>query len=532
MFYIIFLFSYHGFTGISSPPGQPPGYSDSRLQLYCQGPLQITVTTAALQAYSEVCRNGAFRVLFMIFALLGFVISLAFSINMGSLRPAIMCLLADLLIFFCLVPSGVTVNDELRLSCYSPVDNWQTYHSGIPFQGSPNVNVPYPFALAMQCIGAITYVTTEFADNFGSSMTGVSYRAFPYLMGDAIKTILSENPVSGEVAPEIERYVKGCLAPSIEKAYIDGGTIPPTLEEVSVQARTIQIEDPFTQEVVSCQEFMERMRQRVSEDISQMLQEIEQSAVASDPEQAEAIIKEYGASQFLTQEPVPSAASTTDVLTGMSLGKYITEAMADQVNYASHVRPEGNKFFRWATNVFGNMSEKILPIFGGLTADTLWRIFPYICSFSTALFFLGLPIIILFSLLPGGRGILFEYFRGLVWVFSWLPFTVAAVGLINSFVMINTVNRLMAVNMKGLIGLDTLQRLSVSGSIATGVGSVFIILIPIISYAVIARGSFSGLLSGFAGASTALMGAGAFGVSKITQGTSLVSSGGKELMKK
>ena len=381
-------------------------------------------------------------------------------------------------------------------------------------------------------MGGITKVTSDFADRFGENLTGVSYRAFPYLMGDGIKALLEEDYGEAEWVDRVDRYVKGCVAPAIEKAYTENQNLPVfDLEDVVVLSRDIKIVDPTTKEVLDCSAYYNNLRENMNTSLEVMYRDLE--ARASGPATGsvrETIIKQFGGAQFLMREPQPELADVTDVVSGITMSKLMGNVLAKFTQSAEHTSGGSrSKAYRFFSKIFGSFAEWGTSFFGGLAGDVAWRAFPYISAFAITLFFLGLPIVILFSLVPGGRMIILNYLRGLVWVFSWLPFTVAANGLINSFTRINTVNHLMAGMTQGVVDLGTLQRLSVTSSIAQGLGSIFVIVIPFLSYAIIARGSFGGMVQGITTATGSMIASGAR-VTNMATGTagSLISSVSKK----
>ncbi|MBN2094255.1 MAG: conjugal transfer protein TraG N-terminal domain-containing protein [Candidatus Zambryskibacteria bacterium] len=515
MSYIIFIFSVANFEGINTPVGAPPTYNPTMTSLYVRSPLELSALHASIRSYDEITSpasqaNSGYKYLFMIFATIGLVVAGVQASTQGNPKPILSCILINLVIYFCFIRIPA-VNSEVDLNCYSEVDTWGAYWSQLGSQQS-NANVAVPFGLFLNIVGGITKITSDFADRFGENLTGVSYRAFPYLMGDGINALLEEDYGEADWVDRVDRYVKGCVAPAIEKAYTDNQSLPVfDLEDVVVLSRDIKIVDPTTKEVLDCSSYYNTLKSQMDQDLVDMYQELE--AKASGPTQGsvrETIIKQFGAAGFLKGHPQPELADVTDVVSGITMSKLMGNVLSKFTQSAEHTSGGSrSKAYRFFSKIFGSFAEWGTSFFGGLAGDVAWRAFPYISAFAITLFFLGLPIVILFSLIPGGRMILLNYLRGLVWVFSWLPFTVAANGLINSFTRINTVNHLMAGMTQGVVDLGTLQRLSVTSSIAQGLGSLFVIIIPFLSYAIIARGSFGGMAQGISTVTGAMVASGA-----------------------
>lgn len=535
MVYIVFLFSLSNYGGINTPAGAPPTYNPTITSLYVRSPLELSALHASLRSYDEITSpssqsDSGYKYLFMIFATIGLVVAGFEASTQGHPKPIFKCILINLLLYFCFIRIP-GVNSEIDLNCYSEVDTWGAYWSA-PNSQQSQANVAIPFGLFLNVVGGITKITSNFADQFGENLTGVSYRAFPYLMGDAIKSLLEENYGEAEFVDRVDRYVKGCVAPAIEKAYTENQNLPVfDLEDVVELSRDIKIVDPTTEEVLDCSAYYNNLKENMNTSLEVMYRDLE--AKASGPSEGsvrETVIKEFGASQFLMDKATPEVADVTDVVSGITMSKLIGGALAKFTNFAEHSSGETrSKAYRFFSKFFGSMSEWGTSFFGGIASDAVWRAFPYISAFAVCLYFLGLPIVLLFALIPGGRMIILNYLRGLVWVFSWLPFTVAANGLINSFTRINTVNHLMAGMTHGVVDLGTLQRLSVTGSIAAGMGSIFVLIIPFLSYAIIARGSFGGMVQGITTATGAMVASGARATNMATStATTLISSAGKK----
>jgi len=510
MLYIIFIFSVDKFEGINTPVGAPPTYNPTMTSLYVRSPLELSALHASIRSYDEITSpasqaNSGYKYLFMIFATIGLVVAGVQASTQGNPKPILSCILINLVIYFCFIRIPA-VNSEVDLNCYSEVDTWGAYWSHYGEESRANVAVP--FGLFLNIVGGITKITSDFADRFGENLTGVSYRAFPYLMGDGIKALLEEDYGEAEWVDRVDRYVKGCVAPAIEKAYTENQNLPVfDLEDVVVLSRDIKIVDPTTKEVLDCSAYYNTLKSQMDQDLVDMYQELEAKASGPTPGSVrETIIKQFGAAGFLMGNPEPEVADVTDVVSGITMSKLMGNVLAKFTQSAEHTSGGSrSKAYRFFSKIFGSFAEWGTSFFGGLAGDAAWRAFPYISAFAISLFFLGLPIVLLFSLIPGGRMILLNYLRGLVWVFSWLPFTVAANGLINSFTRINTVNHLMAGMTQGVVDLGTLQRLSVTSSIAQGLGSIFVIVIPFLSYAIIARGSFGEMVQGISTATGAMI---------------------------
>lgn len=503
MLYLILLVSVQGFNGIYEETPDPGVFNRTYTSLYVRSPLTLSVLHASLKSYDDITNPAnasttGYKYLFMVFAAIGLVVAGYMASTQGTPAPVLKCLLIDLLIYVCFIRVGT--GSEINLNCYSGVDNWTTYLSDPGIESGEKVAVP--LGLFLNIVGGITRITTHFADKFGENLTGYSYKNFPYLMGDAIKEMLEADHASEGTVKRVDKYFKGCIAPALEKAYREGNNIGSLKEIVDyVRDNDIMIQEPILQRVLSCDDYYEEIEALLTNEVNQTYSELS-SAAGVNPADKETYALRFGPGDIY-------GANATQMHIALSLGKETIKAGDKFTQYAEHQSGgQRSKAFRFFSKIFGSAAEYGTSFLGGIVSDTLWRAFPYISAFAIGLYFLGLPIIILFSLIPGGRMIIIEYLRGLIWVFSWLPFTVAATGIINSFTQINTVNRVMADLSRGIVELGTMQRLSVTSSIAQGVGSIFVILIPIMSYAIIARGSFAGMAQGIGTAGGTMVAAG------------------------
>lgn len=344
-------------------------------------------------------------------------------------------------------------------------------------------------------------------------------------MGDAIKEILRADDASEETVKRVDKYFKGCIAPALDAAYNSGTNISSMrglIAYLGSELSDLKVDDPVSGQVLDCSTYFQEIEANLTEEVNQNYHELAEAA-GVDPSDQKTFAYRYGPGAAY-------AAQGLQMQIALSLSKETIGAAHKYTEQAEQSsRGQRSGVYKFFSKIFGSAAEYGTSFLGGIASDVLWRAFPYISAFAISLYFLGLPIVILFSLIPGGRIILVEYLRGLVWVFSWLPFTVAATGLINSFSQINTVNRVMADMSRGIIELGTMQRLSVTSSIAQGVGSIFVILIPIMSYAIIARGSFAGMAQGIGTVGGTMVAAG----SKVVNTASgVVTTAGNAAIKK
>jgi len=343
-------------------------------------------------------------------------------------------------------------------------------------------------------------------------------------MGDAITEMLRADNASEKTVKMVDKYFRGCIAPALENAYKTGSNASSMKDIINhAENLNLKVDDPISGQVLGCSAYYHEVETMLTEDVNQQFHELA-SAAGVNPGDKETYILRFTPGQVY-------AANAQATQIAMSLGTETAKAASKYTQFAEHSSgDQRSKAYRFFSKIFGSAAEYGTSFLGGIASDALWRAFPYVSSFAITLYFLGLPIVILFSLIPGGRMVIVEYIRGLVWVFSWLPFTVAATGLINSFTHINTVNRLMADVSRGIVELGTMQRLSTTASISQGVGSLFVILVPVLSYAIIARGSFAGMAQGIGTVGGTMVAAGskvvntAFGV-VTTAGSAAVKKG-------
>jgi len=490
---ILLLFSLSGYFSLNSPPSEPPNVDPLIPNVYVNSPLEITTTLAAIKTYRNIVSSRSFRILVTAAATIGLVVA-AFPIFRGDFMPAILHILACFLLYWgFIVPSGKT----LQVKSYSPTHNWDYYMSDLYSEPLTVPGVPIFMYLGLETVGYLTEVFTHAIDALGYYATGIHYKAYPYLIGDAITALLESELGNTDYVRVFERYTKECIAPAISKLYSKNENIPPDINALMDVLDTLRISDPVTKKVTTCNAYWNTWKTLLHMDITRMYQSLEAEAdTKGTGEKREEILKYLGATEYI----VGPAADVTDMLTGVTASKLIANALSNYTNFAEHTNPDRNIFYRGFSKAIGSLAEWSTSLFGNTIGDTIWRLFPYFAAISIALAYISFPVILVFAFIPGFRNILIDYFRVLIWVHSFLPFSVLVTQITNSFVHLNYVSNIIANLTKGVLDLGTIQRLGVTGAVATGVGGLLIITVPIFSYILIARGSFSAIVGGIANA--------------------------------
>ena len=465
------------------PSTDAPWTNNPYTKLYVDSPVEIAVVGTALDETVAILHEGRYKYILMSIALIGLAIVVIQGFLSGNILPSI----AYIIILLLLYSASTMSLGRIQVSSYSFAHNWDAQTLNLEHQPR---ETPILLWIGLSVTSYFQGLLTALADNTMYRFSGVLYRQYPYTLAEGLYEVYKSD--LGDIVADnaIRRYIQSCVAPAVAREVEKYGEVrSQDINDIVKSAEDLLIVDDQSREVMTCKEYWKKWKSILENDVNILVAKTEDAFNST----GKSAVRLEVARKVKSIEKVVGK-SWKDIFFSVKMIKLIKDG-AKIADDNSYFYEKSSGVMKFISGIFAKLTEWLGSFFGRLGADIAFRAMPYINAFTLSLALLAFPIILAFAFLPGGAKILFEYFRSLVWIQSWLPFMVLVKQLTNAFIKMNLINKVISAGTAGIIDEKVLSSISMSKDMALTVGSILIFSVPIITYGIIARGSLSGMLS-------------------------------------
>ena len=465
------------------PSTDAPWTNNPYTKLYVDSPVEIAVVGTALDEAVAILHEGRYKYILMSIALIGLAIVVIQGFLSGNILPSI----AYIIILLLLYSASTMSLGRIQVSSYSFAHNWDAQTLNLEHQPR---ETPILLWIGLSVTSYFQGLLTALADNTMYRFSGVLYRQYPYTLAEGLYEVYKSD--LGDIVADnaIRRYIQSCVAPAVAREVEKYGEVrSQDINDIVKSAEDLLIVDDQSREVMTCKEYWKKWKSILENDVNILVAKTEDAFNST----GKSAVRLEVARKVKSIEKVVGK-SWKDIFFSVKMIKLIKDG-AKIADDNSYFYEKSSGVMKFISGIFAKLTEWLGSFFGRLGADIAFRAMPYINAFTLSLALLAFPIILAFAFLPGGAKILFEYFRSLVWIQSWLPFMVLVKQLTNAFIKMNLINKVISAGTAGIIDEKVLSSISMSKDMALTVGSILVFSVPIITYGIIARGSLSGMLS-------------------------------------
>ena len=497
-------------------PSNP--YWAHNANLVLDSPLQLVAVQGALETVSQTLLSPSYKKLAVVFVLIGLLITFAVATAKISIIDPLFYLVVTLIIFIGFTARPLGIGDTIRIASYSSTYNQIADYS---FR-SEHIKVPLFLGISVRLINVLNTFLMRIVDNFGQNISGVFYKSYPFFVGDGIIKVMSLRIQNPDLLRRLQVYTDKCFKGPILSYLNHNGTLTvndwETLKRIS---DTVKIADNTNKAVVSCGDYWGSLYADIHRYFESYVGDLRNDRGKN----VENYYKIIGTIRLLKHELDDEYTDDLDVATWFGVSREIQNTFWRQANASLNPGYDDKKNKNILDHIFGFFGKTFgIPIAGSmgrLIGELSTRYIPILNAYALAIGYLIFPWILLLSLLPGAHKTLYEYMKGLLWLHSWTPALMLVNSLTNAFLTSNIYNRFTAVTFHGLLSNSFLTTLTTSSNVAFAIGGMMAIFTPILTYALVARGSLSGIIAG----STAAMSNAITGVRVgVSYGTRMVTN--------
>lgn len=202
--------------------------------------------------------------------------------------------------------------------------------------------------------------------------------------------------------------------------------------------------------------------------------------------------------EWVNKENIPIYGDIADWLAKFTISRDLRDAAQKSAIYGAPHEKEESKVWTWGTfgTFFNEIGEWFIEVMGRIIGNFALKVFPYISAFAIFVAFIAFPFIFIFAMMPRCHGLIFDYFRGLLWILSWLPFSVLVIKISDIFFKANMVSKAIEATGMGFLPVSALSEMGADAHLALGIAGFMLTSIPIITYFIFAKGLIADISAG------------------------------------